>query len=73
MQISGKTAQKTIQKTTQKIIDEIGKNPQASRKELAKVLGESEETIQSRLRKLAKDGVLKRVGPDKGGHWEVVR
>jgi ATP-dependent DNA helicase RecG len=55
----------------QKIINIIKENPQISRKELALKLGETEETVQSRLRKLVKESFIYRVGPDKGGHWEI--
>ena len=54
----------------QKILEAIIENPQISRKEISLKLGETEETIQSRMRKLVRDGLLRRVGPDKGGHWE---
>lgn len=54
------------------ILDAIKENPQVSRKELAEKLGKTEETIQSRLRKLVKEHMIKRIGPDKGGHWEVL-
>ena len=47
-------------------------NPYTSRRELSIKLRESEETIQSRLRKLVKEGLIKRIGPDKGGYWEVM-
>lgn len=56
----------------QKIIEEINNNIYISRAELAIKLNESQVTIQSRLRKLMKDGLIKRVGPDKGGYWEVI-
>ena len=59
-------------KKYQKIIEAITENPYFSRKEISLKLGESEETIQSRLRKLIKEGLIKRVGPDKGGHWEII-
>ena len=55
------------------ILDALQEHPQISRKELAEKLGETEETIQSRLRKLLKEGIIQRIGPDKGGHWEVVK
>jgi ATP-dependent DNA helicase RecG len=64
-------ASKKIPEKSQKILNEIAKRPDATRKELAATLSESEETIRSRLRKLVKDGMLKRVGPDKGRHWET--
>jgi len=55
----------------QKIIDELIANPAISRIELATKLNKKLTTIQSQLRKLVKDGLIKRIGPDKGGHWEV--
>lgn len=67
------THTRKIPEKYQKILDTIAENHAISRKELSTKLRESEETIQSRLRKLAKDGILKRVGPDKGGHWEIRR
>jgi|GEM_PF-657427 len=27
--------------------------------------------FKSQLRKLQKEGIIKRIGSDKGGHWEV--
>ena len=30
----------------------------------------SENNIKENLAKLKKKGLLKRIGPDKGGHWE---
>ncbi len=57
--------------TTQKIIDLIKINPQITRKELSKEIGMSEDGIKYNLNKLVREGKLKRIGPDKGGHWEV--
>jgi ATP-dependent DNA helicase RecG len=57
----------------QKIIELIAQNPQISRKEISITLKLSEETIQSRLRKMTKTGIIKRIGPDKGGHWKIVQ
>ena len=70
----GKTTQKTTQKTqktTQKILDVIAANPSISRKELATRIGITVDGIKYHLTNLQKKGRLKRVGPDKGGHWEV--
>ena len=58
---------------SQKIIIALRENPHISRKELSLKLGESEDTVQSQLRKLIKEGLIKRIGPDKGGYWEVRR
>ncbi|MCX6770797.1 MAG: putative DNA binding domain-containing protein [Candidatus Micrarchaeota archaeon] len=54
-----------------KLLEVIRTNPTISRKKLAQTLNEPASTILSRLRKLKKDGVLKHVGPARGGKWEV--
>lgn len=65
--------EKTTQKTTQKIIEQIGKNPQITRQELAKIINLTEEGVKYHLSKMQKKGSIRRVGPDKGGHWEVLK
>jgi len=64
-----KTTQKTAQKTTQKIIQIIMKNPHVTRKELADSIGITNDGIKYHLTKMQKKGLLRRIGPDKGGHW----
>jgi len=66
-----KTTRKTTQKTTQKIIALIGKNPEISRKELAEVIGLTEDGIKYHLKKMQKKGVIERIGPARGGHWKI--
>ncbi|MEK6647079.1 MAG: ATP-binding protein [Candidatus Firestonebacteria bacterium] len=71
-----KTTQKTPRKhpeNTQKIIDAILKNPYVTRQELAKTMKTTEDSIKHHLKTLSKKGVLKRVGPDKGGSWEIIQ
>jgi len=68
-----KTPQKTTQKTTQKIIELIGQNPGITRRELAEAIGITEEGIKFNLAQMQKKGLLKRVGPDKGGRWEALK
>ena len=71
IQIGG-TTQKTAQITTQKILDMIAANPSISRKELATQVGITADGIKYHLANLQKNGRLKRIGPDKGGHWKIV-
>ncbi|MCK5062600.1 MAG: winged helix-turn-helix transcriptional regulator, partial [Candidatus Aenigmarchaeota archaeon] len=62
------------QKTTQKILELLKENPNYSRKELANLIGNiTEDGIKYHLEKLKSEGRLKRIGPDKGGHWEVLK
>ncbi|MFH1095507.1 MAG: ATP-binding protein, partial [Candidatus Micrarchaeota archaeon] len=57
----------------QKIITVIVSEPEISRENLSEKTGLSAGTILSRLRWLMKKGLLRRVGPDKGGHWEIIK
>ena len=62
------------EKTTQKILDLIKENPNITRKELAqKIENITEDGIKYHLAKLKQQGKIRRVGPDKGGYWEVVK
>ena len=39
--------------------------------ELSKKLGISEVAVYKNIKKLKQAGILERVGPAKGGHWEI--
>ncbi|HHT9137274.1 MAG TPA: ATP-binding protein [Candidatus Wunengus sp. YC60] len=67
-----KTTQITTQKTTQKIIEAIAKKSDITQKELASVIGITEDGVKYHIIRLRKKGLIKRIGPDKGGHWEIV-
>lgn len=58
-------------KTTQKIISLIRNNPEITRTELAEQTGLSADGIKRQLKQLKDKGVIRRVGPDKGGHREI--
>ena len=61
------------QKTTQKrILDLIVHNPNITRNELAEACQVSPDGIKWQLKRLQDMKILRRVGPDKGGHWEIV-
>ncbi len=62
----------TTQKTTQKILDILGRNPSATRKEVAQLLGGiTVNGVKYHLEKMKKQKIIRRVGSDKGGHWEI--
>ncbi len=46
--------------------------PQISRSKLSKLLGINPSAIQKHIEKLKAKHIIKRIGPDKGGHWEVI-
>jgi ATP-dependent DNA helicase RecG len=68
-----KTTQKSTQKTDQKILDVLRQNPALSRREIAEILGNiTEDGVKYQLSQLKANGKIKRVGLDRGGHWEVM-
>ena len=68
-----KTTQIATQKTTQKILTAIAANPKITRKELAQHLGITADGIKYHLRQMQRLRVIQRVGPDKGGRWEILK
>ena len=68
-----KSSEKGSEKSSEKIIRVIRENPTVSAQEIASMLALSSRAIEKHLSKLKEKGVLKRIGPDKGGHWEVLK
>ena len=66
------TTQKSDQKRDQKIIMAIKENPKITRAELQNITGLSESGVKKIRRQLQQKGILSRIGPDKGGHWEII-
>jgi predicted HTH transcriptional regulator len=65
------SSKKTVEKTVEKIMDIISKKPQVTQTELAEMTGLTRRGIEWNLSKLKAEGQLERIGPDKGGYWEV--
>ena len=65
-------SQKTPQKMPQKILASIRANPFVGTQEMADAIGVERSTVARAIAKLKRDGVLRRIGPDKGGYWDVV-
>ncbi len=65
-------SQKTSQKTSQKIIDLIKEDPYISTTKMAEIISVDRRNIARNIKKLQEQGAVRRVGPDKGGFWEVI-
>ena len=65
------STQKTSGSTQEQILNILREYPQTSRKELAKIIGITEDGIKKQLANLKKAGMIERIGADNGGHWEV--
>ena len=60
------------QKSREKILLLLKDHPKYSAKKLADAIGITEKGVEKQLAKLKAEGLLKRIGPDKGGEWVVL-
>lgn len=58
-------------KSREKILELLAENPFLTISGLSAAVGIGTKAIEKQLAKLKAEGRLKRVGPDKGGHWEL--
>lgn len=68
-----KSSLKSSLKTRDRILAAIETTPSITLPELATRLDLSLAGIKKNIRLLQTEGSLRRIGPDKGGHWEVVK
>ena len=61
----------TTQKTRDKILELISNNPAITREEISELTGITSDGVKYHIRNLKSEGILERVGGDKGGHWIV--
>lgn len=59
------------EETTASILKILAKSPDQTIRELASDLNLTTRAVEKQLAKLKKQGRLIRVGPNKGGHWEI--
>jgi len=69
---SPKSSPKSSLKTEDKIVERIRQDVFITTEKLGKNLGISKRAILKQIEKLKKRGRLRRIGPARGGHWEVV-
>ena len=67
-----KSSQETPQKTPQKIIELVKEVAYITTQRMADLIGIDRSNIARAIRKMQSAGILRRVGPDKGGHWEII-
>ena len=59
-------------KTSEKITALMKENPSISVPELAAQLQITTRGVEKQIALLKKKGTIRRIGPAKGGHWEVL-
>jgi ATP-dependent DNA helicase RecG len=73
--VVGKGEERVVEKLShnqRKIFEAIAKDPTVSAQTLSETVEISHRKIQANIAKLKDRRLLKRVGPDKGGHWEIL-
>lgn len=69
-----KVTVKVTQKVTvnqHKILNLIKENPFITQEELSEIVGIARKSIISNMKKLQENGLIKRIGADKNGYWQV--
>ncbi|MBD5353083.1 MAG: winged helix-turn-helix transcriptional regulator, partial [Bacteroides sp.] len=69
---SEKSSEKGSKKTRDRIVCEMKENPSVTINELALMLSISDRAVSKHLKKLQAEGIIRRVGADRGGYWEVI-
>ena len=72
LESSEKSSEKSVEKSVEKIVTLIKNDPNITQKELAKQTGLSRRGVEKNISILKKSGKIKRIGPAKGGHWEIL-
>lgn len=72
LQKVGRKANKVGRKSREKIIALLSQDNSLSAATLAERIGITPKAVEKHIAKMKAEGILKRVGPDKGGHWQVV-
>ncbi len=71
--VSVETQVETQVETRDRIVELLRAHPHLTLAEIAAQLGKSVSAIERASAKLTREGRLRRVGPRKGGHWEVMK
>ena len=68
-----KGKEKGKEKSKEKLLSILSVFPNATTADLVSATGLSTSGVEKNLRELKASGKLRRIGPDRGGHWEVVK
>jgi predicted HTH transcriptional regulator len=61
------------EKSSEKILAYLSARTKASAREIAKAIGLISRAVEKQIAALKAAGRLRRLGPDKGGHWEIYK
>lgn len=69
----GETLAAGSEESSEKILALLRSEPRLPARVLAERLGISPRAVEKQIAKLRERGRLRRIGPAKGGHWEVMQ
>jgi len=67
-----KVDRKGGQKTRERIIRLISSSPSITTTQMAAALGINRSALSKHIKRMQEAGIIRHIGPSKGGHWEVV-
>jgi ATP-dependent DNA helicase RecG len=70
---STSASEKKTEKTSEKILRLIGEDPRVTIADLARLTGLATRSVERNLKAAQVQGLVRRVGPDKGGQWELTK
>ena len=68
----GRTVSDKPHDVVQSILDAIRINSKVSAAEIAMKVGLSSRAVEKRIKTMRENGIIRRVGPDRGGYWEII-
>lgn len=71
-----KEYKKVTEKVTEKeklVVDLIAKNKDVTIQEIVEKMKTSRKSVNAYIKQLKAKGIIRRIGPDKGGYWEVIK
>ena len=71
--VSESTLKSTLKSTPKRIVELIEENPNITIDNVAELLQMNRRGILKHFKNLQQKGIIRRVGPDKGGHWELLQ
>jgi ATP-dependent DNA helicase RecG len=70
--IADEGSEKSSEKSSEKILRLLKAEPKLAAREIAGRLGITQRAVEKQIAKLKKEGRIRRIGPAKGGRWEVM-
>ena len=67
-----KTTPITLSGVALKVVKMIEKNPNITTAQMAEVIGVAKRNLIVLTNNLQRDGIIRHVGPARGGHWEII-